>query len=619
MVFQGNPTRDHPDSMGEEEWQIVSTKWWCTPFSSVSWSYNEKTPRNVIFSKPPHYHLSLHSEQALRSFDDQGYEPESSHSLHKRSSAFRAADDTVLNEELIGVKNACEVLKAYEEAVGFNYSPWPSLRLKNLEKERRRIVDVSEMQVQLGKERWTELVNDLVGGKSLKQILKEARDSTKSILQRTFATPNKMNYFSQPSTPKPFQLNPSASSFVPHGSPTSTLSSSSCSSSSLDSPDPLGPFSFPSFAASPPSPLNRRDHQDHVKGFHIHCHTASSDGSFAAGLDRSSSEFLPSFLFDSADQRRRPLRASRTRAIIDQLRSQLQYDEDQTSPTSQISSPSVSDFGICGSGYFKPRLTISDGSSTCSITPPLTEEDFHHRDRVAIGSWTDNVEGWSAPAVVDQETKRTRSKELLMTLRRRTDSLTSNTNAVVNSVAGAMSASTSPALVASERLVESPEPAEAVDSLAEILSERSNQIANFRDSSLALGDRRAGAQSTSPEMNHINTLSRDEATVRNLSPVHSRTHPKADNSTRYPQRVMNSGSGVSHPLSGHPVTNMRVPAQVLTTGAPRTRFPVQMPIQVPMRRMQYSTLMHLRIMQQMQMMRNNMNVVSVSGTGTYTG
>ena len=610
MVFQGNPTRDHPDSMGEEEWQIVSTKWWRTPFSSVSWSYNEKAPRNVIFSKPPHHYLSLRSEQALRSFDNQGCEPESSHSQHEWSSALKVADDTVLNEELIGVKNACEVLKAYEEAVGFNYSPWPSLRLKDLEK--RRIGDVSEKQVQLGKERWTEFVNDLVGGKSLKQILKEARDSTKNVLQMTFATPNKMNYFSQPFTPKPFQLNPSASSFVPHGSPTSTLSSSSCSSSSLDSPDPLGPFSFPSSAASPPSPLNRQDHQDYVKGFHTHCHTPNSDGSFAVGLDRSSSEFLPSFLFDSADQRRRPLRASRTRAIIDRLRSQLQYDEDQTSPTSQISSPSVSDFGICCSGYFKPRLTISDESSTCSITPPLTEEDFHHRDRVSIGSWTDNLEGWPAPAVVDQETKRTRSKELLMTLRRRTDSLTSNANAVVNS---------SPALVTSEILVESPEPVEAVDSLAEELSGRSNQIADFRDSSLALGDRRAGAQSISPEVNHINTLSRDEATVRNLSPVHSRIHPKADNSTRYSQRVMNSNSGVSYPLIGHPlpVSSMRVPARVSTMGAPRTRFPVQIPIKVPMRRTQYSTLMHLRIMQQMQMMRNNMNVVSVSGTSTYTG
>jgi len=603
--------------MGEEEWQIVSTKWWRTPFSSVSWSYNsEKAPRNVIFSKPPHYHLSLHSEQALRSFDDQGCEPESSHSLHEGSSALKVADDIVLNEELIGVKNACEVLKAYEEAVGFNYSPWPSLRLKDLEKETRRIGDVSEMQVQLGKERWIELVNDLVGGKSLEQILKEARDSTKNVVQGAFATPNKINYFSQPSTLKPFQLNPSASSFVPHGSPTSTLSSSSCSSSSPDSPDPLGPFSFPSLAAPPASPLNRRDHPEYVKGFHTHCHTASSDGSFATGLDRLSSEFLPSFLFDSADQRRR----SRTRAIIDRLRSRLQHDEDRTSPVSQISSPSVSDFGICGSGYFKPRLTISDGSSTCSITPPLTEEDFHHHDGVSIGG-TDNVEGWPAPAVVDQETKRTRSKELLMTLRRRTDSLTSNTNAVVNSVAGAMSASTSPALIASERLVESPEPVEAVDSLVEELSERSNQIANFRDSSRALGNRRVDAQFTSPEVNHINTLARDEAMIRNLLPVCSRTHPRADNSTRYSQRIMNTGSGISYPLFGHPlpVPSMGVPVQMSTMGAPRTRFPVQVPIQVPARRMQYSTLMHLRIMQQMQMMRNNMNVVPVSGTGTYTG
>ena len=633
MVSQRRYSRDEPVPTGEEEWQIVSTKWWCTPFSSVSWSYDpEKAPRNVIFSKPPHYQLSLHNEQVQRFFDDQGCGPEFSHSLHEWSSAFKVTDDTVLNEELIGVKSACEVLKAYEEAVGFDYSPWPNLHLKDLEKGEKRIIDVSEMEVQLGKELWTELVNGLIGGKSLKEILKEVRDNTKDTLQRTFAIPNKINYFSRPSMPKPFQFNPSASSFVPLGSPTSTFSSSSCSSSSLNSPDPLGPSSFPSLTTPLSSPANkhRRDLQEYINGVHTRCRTTSSDGSFAASFERSSSEFLPSFLFDSADHRRRPTRASRTRTIVDRLRSQLQHDEDRTSPVSQVPSPTVSDFGVGGLGYFKPRLTISDGSSAYSITPPLTEEDSHHHDRGGIGSWTDNTEGWAlspVPAVVDQETKRTRSKELLMTLRRRTDSLTSNTNAIVNSAVGAMSASTSPALIASERLVESPEPVEAVDSHEEELSERTNQshqIANFRVSSPLLGDRRASAQSTSPEVNYIHMLSQDRAMTRNLSPVYSRTHPKTDSSTRCSRRyIMNPDSGLSYPLFGRPlpIPNMGVPVQVSTMGTPRTgmRFPVQMPIQVPVRTMQYSTLMHLRIMQQMQIMRNSMNMAPISGTNTQSG
>jgi len=46
--------------------------------------------------------------------------------------------------------------------------------------------------------------------------------------------------------------------------------------------------------------------------------------------------------------------------------------------------------------------------------------------------------------------------------------------------------------------------------------------------------------------------------------------------------------------------------------------PMQVPVQVPVQTMQYSTLMHLRIMQQMQMMRNSMGMsagVGMAGAG----
>lgn len=654
MISQRSHIRDEPVPAVEEEWQIISTKWWRTSFGSVSWSYEpEKASRNVIFAKPPHYHFSLYKEQAHRSFDDYGDVDEPLHTPNDchLTSTRRIAEDDALNEELIGVKNVRDVLRIYEQAVGFDYSPWPDLSLENPGKGEKLPGGVSEVDVQSRKKQWGELVDDLLGGISLKNLLIEAREnprSAKQVSQKLFAVPNNSDYFSQPSTPKPFQLNPSASSFVPIGSPTSTFSSSSCSSSSFDS-DHLVSFSFPSLDPSVPPTPNKPERQEYVNSPDTRCRTtSSSDGSSVAGSERPSSGFLPPFLFDPTNQRRRPTRISRTRAIVDQLRSQYQQDGERTSPVSQNSSPTMSDFGVGSLAYLKSRLTVSDGSSACSTTPPLTEEDFQHHDGTGIVGWTDNAEGWTIPPVssaVDPETKRTRSKELLMTLRRRTDSLTSNANAVASlAAARSLSASTPPTLIGSERLVESPEPVEDASTTgAEEVDwfERSNQsyqTVSSRVSSPAFQRRAAGvppATTGTPGAEYAYPTPHGHAAqgtaARAQTPTYSQAYSKATNGARYPQGYLaNTASGLPYPLVGYPLpvpgvsmgmgapVPMRMPSMPATVAMGTPRVGMQFPVQVPVQTVQYSTLMHLRIMQQMHVMRNSMNMAPV-GANTVTG
>ncbi|KAJ3559990.1 hypothetical protein NP233_g11123 [Leucocoprinus birnbaumii] len=638
MLAQPSHFRDEPVPAVEEEWQIISPSWWRTDFGSVSWSYRpEKADHKAFCAKPPHYHLSLHKVHAQRSFHGDEVLEEPLHTLSDCHSppACRIAEDNVLNEELIGVKNTREVLKIYEQAVGFDYSPWPDLGLEN---GKAQFGDVSEADVELGKERWNELVHNLFGRKSLENLLIEAKENPK---QNSRAVPStSIDYFSRPSTPKAgnFQLNPSASSFVPLGSPTSTFSSSTSSSSSFDSSDHLVSFSFPSLNASLPPPPNKPERQEYVNILHTRCRTtSSSDGSSVASNERPSSGFLPPFLFDSVSQRRRPTRISRTRAIVDQLRSQhhQQHDGERMSPVSQDSSPTISDFGVNNLGYFKSRLTVSDGSSACSTTPPLTEEEFQHHD--GAGIWTDNADGWTippTPSAVDPETKRTRSKELLMTLRRRTDSLTSNVNAVASLAAarslGAVSASTPPVIISPERLVESPEPEE--DTVVDSHTAAEQDAAWFqrsqtylpsnasRISSPALQRRIANAATTTSEVDHAHPAvyahpHHDTATRAQASAAYAQTFPNATNATRYPQGyIANPASGLPYPLMGYPMpvpSNVSMGMGVVAPMHPRggMQYPIQVPVQA-----QYSTLMHLRIMQQMQMMRNSMGMNGGVGT-----
>lgn len=661
MVSQSSCDPNESASAVDEDWQIIPTDWWRTPLSSASWSYQpEKAASDFVCAKPPLYHLSLHNKRVLGFSDEENSTDDVLNALgewHSSASCRIAGEDDVLNEELIGVKSANDVMRIYEQAVGFDCSPWPYLGSGDLEKRRRMCGCVSKTDIKSAKEQWDELVQDLFGGKSLQELLKEARANPKVkhefFKNQLASSTTDTDYFSRPSTPKPFRLNPSASSFVPLGSPTSTLSSSSNGSSS-DSSEHLNSFSFPSLNNGFPPAINKA-HQEYVNSLPSRSRTSSSDSSSVASNDRSSSNFLPPFLIEPANQRRRPVRLSRTRAIVDQLRSQYHQDGVWTSPGSQNTSPTLSDFGVGSINNFnKSRLTVSDGSSVCSTTPPLTEEDHQFNDGVGVVGWNECVEGWTippAPIPVDPETKRSRSKELLMTLRRRTDSLSSSaTSAASLSAArslGVISASAPPITCEPERLVESPEPAEDTVAMNQLKPQahreaddrcfdRSNphqdiHSKNSHDFSLSNQDLTSTIpfnRTGSPQPTHVHPVSHNR--TRRDSRTHSRTSsysksfPTSTAAAKYPAGYFaNTSPGMPYTLLGFPLsvpgipmsmpTSMPVPTIPMTMAMGASRgVPVPMsvpvPVQVPVQTMQYSTLMHLRIMQQMQMMRNSMGM-----------
>jgi hypothetical protein len=363
--------------------------------------------------------------------------------------------------------------------------------------------------------------------------------------------------------------------------------------------------------------------------------------------ERLSNGFFPSFLFDTANQRRRLTRTSRTRAIVDELRSQHQYDG-VASRQSSSSSPAVSDFGINNLGYSKSRLSVSDGSSVYSTSPPLTDE-HPHLDEAGISVWSDNVEGWTVPPVsvaADPETKRSRSKELLMTLRRRTDSLNSNANGAANLAAarslGVVSVSAPPIAPGCERLVESPEHFEDASSFEladsqvheeeeETCSERHNSTHKCASSHNLLPSAhftQLPETTFNPQLSPFSSYKNSRIHAQAQS--HGQAYPRTTNTSRYSQGYCLSPAYwlpytlLGYPTSGVPPNfgvpeSMSIPAvpAALTT-APRVGMPapVQMPVQVPAQPMQYSTLMHLRIMQQMQMMRNSMGLGSGLPSGS---
>lgn len=629
--------------------QAPSSNWWHAPVSSTSWAYEpEKASPDFAFAKPPHYHFSLFNERTPEHQDEDVSVDDVSDVLSKWNLASNgriADEDDALNEELIGVKSASELLKAYESTVGFDCSPWPCPSQSGTEKAERLYNDVSESEVQLGKEQWDEMVENLIGRTSLQELLKEGTAERRLVPSNacenhSTSSTTSVDYFSRPSTPKPFRLNPSASSFVPLGSPISTLSSSSCGSTSSDSSDSLVLFSFPSPTPSFPPPTNNKiAHQEYVNSLPARSRTTSSDSSSVVSNERPSSNFLPPFLFEPTNQRRRGPRSSRTRAIVDQLRSQHLQDVTSGMPTSQESSPTVSDSGFGDSNCLKSRLGVSEDAASRSgrySAPPHVAEEHQRAECVGDADWNDNVDGWSilpASVPVDPETKRSRSKELLMTLRRRTDSLSSNASPPGSlPVQGArslglISASAPQVILEPERLVGSPEPTEDQTDHQEVDEEHLPWTGRVAQPQLRTKPRNSSPLShrsspdlvspSTPDQSYTSTRNHGQRNIRSQACSAAAVHPQSRPITtlKYPTGYFaTSTPGIPYTLMGFPLSMPGVPMTIpmsvpmAMAGNPHTTMSVPVPVQVPVQTMQYSTLMHLRIMQQMQLMRNSMNM-----------
>jgi hypothetical protein len=624
----------------DDDWHIIPADWWRTPIWLASWSYEPEEPiRGLARTRPPCYCLPLNTGQEQDLQDSKKATLQAGYEWPPTSAGHRFAeeeDDGGLNEQLVGVQCANDAIRCYEVAVGIDYLT------TDVESDKQSLIrdPVSETDIESGKERWDDLVRGLFGATLLQDLLKGAKAKAKvlrALPREQLVLPNAgTDYFSQPSTPKPFRLNPSASSFVPLGSPTTTPSASS-SSPSTDFSDRLNSFSFPSFYNAFPSKV----YQEHVNNLPSRSRTSSSGSSSVESIDQSSNDILPLCLFEPINQRRRPVRLSRTRAIVDQLRSQYNHDGAWTTPGSRVQDTTpASDPGVGNQNQFnKLRSTVSDTSTICPTTPPLSEEDHQVNNTVSVAGWGDGVEGWTIPPAtvsVDPETKRSRSKELLMTLRRRTDSLTSNgATAASLSAARSLDVTMSPVTYESETLVESPGSMEVPPIEFQVKSGRGHgkspsdsklhhesRSTHMRDSFSSHSD----LTSTIPFHQTAPQPTLAYAPAYSRSRRDSRTHTWHQSysqtcslPTSYPAGYyQNAGAAMPYALLGYPVsmsgisvaTPLAVPTIPVTVavGNPGVGMRASVPVPVPVQTLQYSTLMHLRIMQQMQVMRNSMSV-----------
>ena len=415
----------------EEDWEVITADWWHTPFMAVSWAYED--PAGEKKSSKRRYHGSLH-EFGLRTGPLRLYE--------RRGSSREHDNDTSLNEDLTGVKCSMEPVVAYEKDVGFAFEGLPELTPYELDPDAygsrlRRYIDEEELKV--NKEKWDDLLEDLMHGlvsetTESDESLESSFSSLGDLLHRCASALSSIDLTSSngsidslvlPSTPKAKpsyhnidiketspsdmspgrSLNASASSFVPTFSHDDNLHFPSLRDTTK-SPSSFSSFTFPTLNSSVPTPLVKIKKDD--QGFFTEVQ-AESTGS---GL-------LPPFLQEPT-QRGTRSRKSRTREIVDRLRSQVTPDGanlNVTSPkyASHSPSPMMEDLG---SSFMLPRRSVSeDGGdvrpSGFSTPSPCEDED----------GWIDIANPVNNNAST-QKSKRTRELFLALT-RRRTDSLSS--------------------------------------------------------------------------------------------------------------------------------------------------------------------------------------------------
>ena len=460
----------HVWETSSQDWEIVPSDWWRTHYSSVSWLYiqdpvQDKTPQR-------------------RQFQGSFFPNPLPHITGQR----RAEDlrEIALNLDLAGVKGTLETVLAYERSVGFYYQAFPkiepddlaSLMALNLS---TRFIDVQDTRMH--QVRWNELLNDLMHspladspsdnddvselGASSSSLGDSLLHST-STLSSVDLTSSEGSLESQPmpSTPRPkssthhpIEVNDTSPTGSVRTSPIRSLSASASSffptlshAASIDHPFkfPLIPetsrrssklssfaeFIFPSLnppvsASSSASTVKLKKDRD---GFF----TEESPNTTPTAL-------LPPFLQESS-QRNSRMRKSRTREIVDRLRSESAPNEEggnlhkgrhSISPKYASYSPSpqlLDDFAF---SLIQPRRSVSEDGSG---------EQRQHRQTVSTTSFSASVststsrlstpemedgddDGWidiahPTPSGSSPKSKRTRELFLALT-RRRTDSISS--------------------------------------------------------------------------------------------------------------------------------------------------------------------------------------------------
>ncbi|KAH0588613.1 hypothetical protein J132_01601 [Termitomyces sp. J132] len=405
----------------EKGWHIVSTTCWRTSYQSVSWAYDAAENnsgsgfRGSLFST---YRTSCDSPRPCQ-----------------------PGDDLVLSSDLCGVKCALDALVKYERHVGF-------LPETPISKPRRDIsVKVDEHVIARAREKWESYAEALTSGveekvpdpileEQLARVTEVSRTSTPasshgglhrstSTLSSVYLTDSDMSLESSspPSTPtrksteaiievkdmSPVKadhghyvvsaarpLNAGATSFVPSSAASKADTepfSFVTTATTTTNPSSFVNFTFPTPKASPlPTVQIKKDEQ----GFY-------SEAEVAAPVPQSQKEncaFLPPFL-QSSSRRKGP--ASKTRAIVDQLRSSHNHSH------SPIPNAPLYDINL------DERTSVSEDDRTqnSGLSSPSSHED--------------EDDGWINIAEADKtskESKARRTRDLFLALtRRRSDSL----------------------------------------------------------------------------------------------------------------------------------------------------------------------------------------------------
>lgn len=258
---------DIPNS--EDDWQLLPNDWWRISYTSVDW-------REDKLSKFPSFFI--------RGLD----------------SSFDEAQDDDLNPDLVGVRVVEDVLGLYESLVGF-YADDDERKTDTA----RMVVELSDEQLAVHKERWDQLMFDLMDGDPNPEESSSTSSSSHFGLSSSISTLDSLD-LARPSTPK---AKPSYT--------TSPREIRSCNPSPAGQPSSPQPITFPSlypsfsdftFPSLTAPPVPKLKIQKDEQGFY------SVEEIKPPVVSRPSATLLPPFLHDPSQRRKAP---SKTRSIVD--------------------------------------------------------------------------------------------------------------------------------------------------------------------------------------------------------------------------------------------------------------------------------------------------------------
>ena len=453
---------------------------WRTPYNTVSWVYSQDPPGAKKFHHPQYpgsvlWPLSMRPtgrRQASQSSDRPG------------------DGDVSLNVDLVGVKAALDPVASYERDVGFYYKAFPDFHPRELEP--LIAIDlfakvITEEDTRVHRARWDELLEKLMHtpllesnndsdesselGASCSSVGDLLVQSTSTLSSVDLTSSNgSLESFGMPSTPRAkisSNHNVEIKDVSPTGSVTGSLhiSSLNASASLFIPPSKLNlndePTQYPSLSNIPVAPSRLPSLADFTFPT-LNPPVSSSSFAPAVRLKKDSEGFftednnatamplLPPFLQDSSHRSGRT-RKSRTREIVDRLRSELGPNEDSSYPAQKIRStispkyasyspsPLLDDFPPSelitprrsvsedGSGEHRRSAFLSSASGSASASASLSVSASNSRFSTPEA---EDDDGWidiahsTLSSSPKEKSKRTRELFLALT-RRRTDSMSS--------------------------------------------------------------------------------------------------------------------------------------------------------------------------------------------------